>query len=62
MSAPRLTVPLVLEAPGRVADGMGGYRTDWTRLGILYGRMRAGAGAERQAEVCLLYTSDAADE
>lgn len=51
MSAPRLTVPLVLESPERMADGMGGYRMIWKPLGVLYGGMRAGSGSERQAEV-----------
>lgn len=51
MSAPRLTIPLVLESPQRVADGMGGYRMEWRALGILYARMRAGSGTERQGEV-----------
>lgn len=51
MSAPRLTIPLVLEAPERVADGMGGHRKIWRQRGILYARMQAGSGVERQAEV-----------
>ena len=34
-----------------VADGMGGYRMEWRALGILYARMRAGSGTERQGEV-----------
>ncbi|MBB1490657.1 MULTISPECIES: head-tail adaptor protein [unclassified Paracoccus (in: a-proteobacteria)] len=51
MSAPRATIPLVLERPERVADGMGGYRMEWRALGILYAQMRAGSGAERQGEV-----------
>lgn len=50
MSAPRLTVPLVLESPERVPDGLGGYRMVWQRKGVLYARLRAGAGAERQGE------------
>ena len=29
MSAPGATIPLVLESPGREADGMGGFRTAW---------------------------------
>ena len=51
MSAPRLTVPLTLESPTRLPDGMGGYRMDWRPLGTVYAQMRAGSGAERQAEV-----------
>ena len=51
MSAPRLTVPLVLETPIRVPDRMGGHKVEWRALGVLYTAMRAGAGAERQSEV-----------
>jgi len=49
-SAPRTLHPLVLETPERVADGMGGYRMVWHKLGIVHARMRAGAGAERAGE------------
>lgn len=51
MNAPRLTIPLVLESPERVPDDMGGYRMAWRPKGVLYARMQAGSGAERQAEV-----------
>lgn len=47
----RLNVPLVLETPERVADGMGGFRLVWHPLGQLWAGMRAGAGGERFAEV-----------
>ena len=46
-----MTVPLILEGPDRVADGMGGYRMEWRRRGVLHARMQARAGTERQSEV-----------
>lgn len=48
---PRLSVPLVLETPQRVADGMGGYRIAWQALGVLHGDLRAGSGGVSPAEV-----------
>ena len=51
MSAPRLTVPLLLETPQRVADGMGGFSLAWQPVGQLWAEMRSGAGGERFAEV-----------
>lgn len=51
MSASGLTVPLTLESPERVADNMGGYRMVWQPKGVLYAKMQARAGAERQGEV-----------
>lgn len=51
MSAPRLTVPLMLETPVRVPDGMGGFRLTWQAIGQLWAEMRSGAGSERFAEV-----------
>lgn len=51
MSAPRLTVPLVLESPVRAPDGMGGFQLSWQPAGQLWAEMRSGAGAERFAEV-----------
>ncbi|MDQ7775485.1 head-tail adaptor protein [Paracoccus aminovorans] len=51
MSAPRLTVPLVVETPVREPDGMGGFRLAWQDVGQLWAEMRSGAGAERFAEV-----------
>lgn len=50
MSAPRLNVPLVLEQPVRIADGMGGFTTEWQALGILHAQMAAGSGGENRAE------------
>ena len=51
MSAPRLTVPLVLESPVRAPDGMGGFKLSWQPVGQLWAEMRSGAGGERFAEV-----------
>jgi len=51
MSAPRLTVPLVLESPVREPDGMGGFALSWQEVGRIWAEMRSGAGAERFAEV-----------
>lgn len=51
MNRGQLNVPLVLETPERVSDGMGGYRLDWRPLGQLWAGMRAGAGGEKFAEV-----------
>lgn len=51
MGAPRLNVRLVLEAPKRQGDGMGGHRVVWQPLGTLWAGMAAGSGRERFAEV-----------
>lgn len=51
MSAPRLSVPLVLENAARVPDSMGGYRQEWAALGILYAQLRAGSAGDRAGEV-----------
>lgn len=51
MGVPRLNTRLALEAPERQADGMGGYRVVWQRLGTLWAEMNAGSGRERFAEV-----------
>lgn len=51
MSAPRLTVPLVLETPERADDGMGGFAIVWQPLGRLWAEMKSGAGSESRAEV-----------
>lgn len=51
MSGPRLTVPLVLASPVRVADGMGGFKLAWRPVGQIWAEMRSGAGGERFAEV-----------
>lgn len=51
MSAPRLTVPLVVESPVRTPDGMGGFQLSWQPVGQVWAEMRSGAGGERFAEV-----------
>lgn len=48
---PRLQVPLILESPERMPDGMGGFRLEWRPVGRLWAEMRSGAGHERFAEV-----------
>ncbi|MBU2958631.1 head-tail adaptor protein [Paracoccus sp. 1_MG-2023] len=47
MSTPELNVALDLEAPDRVADGMGGWTTGWRRLGRLWCAMDARSGREK---------------
>lgn len=42
---------LLLEAPWRVPDGMGGQATQWRALGAVWGAMRASAGREARGEV-----------
>lgn len=44
MSLPRLTRQLVLEAPERVADGAGGYTTNWRALGTLWAQIQPARG------------------
>ena len=51
MRAPRLTVPLVIESPVRVPDGMGGFALSWQPVGQVWAEMRSGAGGEQLAEV-----------
>ncbi|QRZ15309.1 head-tail adaptor protein [Paracoccus methylovorus] len=51
MSAPRLTVPLVIESAARMPDGMGGFALSWQPVCRVWAEMRSGAGAERSAEV-----------
>ena len=48
---PRLNTPLVLEAPLRVDDGIGGHSVVWTALGQVWGEMKASAGRESRGEV-----------
>ena len=50
MSA-RLNTRLVLEAPTRVADGIGGHALAWAPLGIVWAELRASAGRESRGEV-----------
>lgn len=49
--SPRLSTPLVLEAPLRVEDGIGGHAIAWTALGEVWGEMKASAGRESRGEV-----------
>lgn len=42
---------LTLEAPRRVADGIGGQATQWTALGALWCEMRASTAREARGEV-----------
>ena len=47
MTTPRLNRSLVLEAPNRVSDGMGGYVITWQPLGTLWAAIKPGSGRER---------------
>ena len=47
MKAPRLIIPLELEAQERVSDGMGGFVQGWKRVGRVWAEMRAGSGGEQ---------------
>lgn len=42
---------LDLETPDRVADGMGGHRVEWRRLGTLWAVMKALPAGEGRGEV-----------
>jgi len=44
MRPPRLNWRLTLEAPGRVADGAGGYVETWTALGLIWAGLEPGRG------------------
>lgn len=50
MADPQLNVALVLEAPLRESDGLGGHRVVWQSLGKLWGEMRSGSGGERSGQ------------
>ena len=47
MNGPVLNRKLVLEAPGRVGDGAGGFTETWTALGELWAEVTARSGRER---------------
>lgn len=51
---PKPNVPLTLESPERVADGMGGYATSWRALGVIWGEMRASGGREVGGETAAI--------
>lgn len=53
-AAPVLNRRLVLEEAQRVADGAGGYATEWAALGTLWAEVTAGTGAERAGEFVTL--------
>jgi head-tail adaptor len=54
---PALTRPLVLEAPGRVADGAGGFTETWEARGVVWAEVLAGTGRERNgAELAVALT------
>ncbi|MDX1779806.1 MAG: head-tail adaptor protein [Thalassovita sp.] len=47
MTVPRLTRPLLLEDPARVADGAGGFAESWTVLGQVWAELSLRSGRER---------------
>lgn len=51
MSVPVAHHRLILEAPERVSDGIGGQTTRWRALGAIWAGMRASAGREARGEV-----------
>ena len=50
MRTPRLNRKLVLEAPGRVPDGAGGFAESWIARGTVWAQVLPGAGSERAGE------------
>lgn len=46
-----MNVPLILEAPQRVGDRLGGYVVRWAVLGRIFATMQGGSGRIGQAEV-----------
>jgi len=46
MSAPELNRQLVLEAPGVLADGAGGFVNGWVPVGILWAQVTPRSGRE----------------
>lgn len=47
---PTLSRKLTLEAPVRVADGSGGYTTQWVAQGELWAEVKASSGRDRASE------------
>lgn len=47
---PQMNIRLILEAPVRVQDGIGGHSLAWTALGTIWAGMRASAGRESRGE------------
>ena len=56
MRPPRLDVPLELETPLSEADGAGGFRQSWRRVGRVWAEMRSGVGGERVSGVAVQST------
>lgn len=54
MTARRLNRLLTLETAERVADGSGGYTTDWQAVGALWAEVVSGRGTERAGEAVVL--------
>ncbi|MCA0994539.1 head-tail adaptor protein [Alloyangia pacifica] len=50
MRAVRLSQRLVLEAPARTPDGMGGFTEGWQALGTLWAELQPRSGREVQGE------------
>lgn len=51
MGVANLNTPLMLEARQREADGMGGHRVNWRKLGTVHAMLRSSSGGLRGAEV-----------
>jgi len=54
MTAPRLNRALLLEAPERVSDGMGGHVLTWQVIGQVWAEVVPGSGREVGGEEMLL--------
>lgn len=52
-----LNRPLVLEEPGQIPDGAGGFATDWTAIGTLWADVRSRTGRDRGGEAVSLSTT-----
>ena len=50
MTRPQLSIPLVLQVPSQVADGAGGYTSDWADLGTLWADIAPKGGGLRKGE------------
>ena len=47
---PTLSRRLVLETPEQVADGLGGYTTNWVALGELWAEVKRASGRDKASE------------
>lgn len=54
MSAVKLSRPLALEEPQRVADGAGGFSVVWVALGTLWAEVLPGSGRKVAGEELML--------